>query len=179
MDTGQRERNRAAQVALYGAPLGDLCRHLMTALGLTQAQLATTIGLSAPMLSQLMSAQRVKIGNPAAVQRMQAMSALVDDVEAGRVSTDDVGAHLDEIRTVSGILTTTSSRITGTGSTSDADLVATVRGLLRAVASGHELHDVAASIASEHPGLAELIRTYGVGTVDDALDHYARHKHLL
>jgi hypothetical protein len=64
-------RNRHRQRELYGAPLGDRVRHLTTALGITQARLARTLGLSPAMLSQLASARRVKIGDPAVLARLQ------------------------------------------------------------------------------------------------------------
>ena len=61
------EANLAQQRMLYGEPLADTTARVMTALGLTQAKLAQVLQISAPMLSQLISAHRVKIGNPAVV----------------------------------------------------------------------------------------------------------------
>lgn len=179
MDAEQLERNREAQAELYGEALGPLFRRLNAAFGLTQAQLAATIGVSAPMLSQLMSAQRVKIGNPAVIQRIHAISSLAADVSAGRVAADDVARRLDEVRGFSGVLTRTSADAAPAEPKGEAaDVVWAVRSLFRAVASGQELEDVANAIGADHPGLAELIRVYGVGRRDDALAHYARHEHL-
>jgi transcriptional regulator with XRE-family HTH domain len=62
--------NRGRQRELYGAPLGDRVRRLTTALGITQARLARTLGMSPAMLSQLVSARRVKIGDPAVLARL-------------------------------------------------------------------------------------------------------------
>jgi transcriptional regulator with XRE-family HTH domain len=62
--------NRERQRELYGAPLGDRVRTLTSALGISQARLARTLGLSPAMLSQLVSARRVKIGDPAVLARM-------------------------------------------------------------------------------------------------------------
>ena len=59
--------NVEQQRALYGEPLADTAARVMGALGLTQARLAQVLQISAPMMSQLISAQRVKIGNPAVV----------------------------------------------------------------------------------------------------------------
>ena len=76
MDAAQQEataRARELQRNWYGEPLGALFRKLIDDLGLNQARLAGVLGLSAPMLSQLMSGQRAKIGNPAVVQRVQAL----------------------------------------------------------------------------------------------------------
>lgn len=67
MDAAQQEataRARELQRNWYGEPLGALFRRLIDDLGLNQARLAGVLGLSAPMLSQLMSGQRAKIGNP-------------------------------------------------------------------------------------------------------------------
>src|SRR6185437_3341216 len=57
--------NRHRQRELYGCLLGDRVRRLTTVLGITQARLARALGLSPAMLSQLASARRVKIGDPA------------------------------------------------------------------------------------------------------------------
>jgi transcriptional regulator with XRE-family HTH domain len=62
--------NRERQRELYGAPLGDRVRRVTGALGISQARLARTLGLSPAMLSQLVSARRVKIGDPAVLARM-------------------------------------------------------------------------------------------------------------
>jgi hypothetical protein len=62
--------NRERQRELYGAPLGDRVRGLTSALGISQARLARTLGISPAMLSQLVSARRVKIGDPAVLARM-------------------------------------------------------------------------------------------------------------
>ena len=52
MSTGDA---RELQRELYGAPLGEVGADVMKALGLTQGRLAEALGLSAPMLSQLMT----------------------------------------------------------------------------------------------------------------------------
>jgi transcriptional regulator with XRE-family HTH domain len=62
--------NRARQQELYGAPLGDRVRGLVGTLGISQARLARTLGMSPPMLSQLASGRRVKIGDPAVLARL-------------------------------------------------------------------------------------------------------------
>jgi transcriptional regulator with XRE-family HTH domain len=62
--------NRHRQRELYGAPLGDRVRRLTSALGISQSRLARTLGISPAMLSQLVSARRVKIGDPAVLARL-------------------------------------------------------------------------------------------------------------
>jgi transcriptional regulator with XRE-family HTH domain len=87
--------NRDRQRELYGAPLGDRVRRLTVALGITQARLARTLGVSPAMLSQLVSGRRVKIGDPAVLARL----LLLDQRCAGRrtVRRDAVEALLDEV----------------------------------------------------------------------------------
>ena len=72
-DAGRIAENRARQCELYGAPLGERVRVLTSALGVTQARLAGTLGVSAAMLSQLASGRRCKIGDPDALARLQAL----------------------------------------------------------------------------------------------------------
>ncbi|HLU54672.1 MAG TPA: XRE family transcriptional regulator [Pseudonocardia sp.] len=62
--------NRERQRELYGAPLGERVRRITGALGISQARLARTLGISPAMLSQLVSARRVKIGDPAVLARL-------------------------------------------------------------------------------------------------------------
>lgn len=65
--------NRARQRELYGAPLGDRVRRLTTRLDISQARLARVLGISPAMLSQLVSARRVKIGDPTVLARLRAL----------------------------------------------------------------------------------------------------------
>ena len=74
LDPGVRMRialNRHRQRELYGCPLGDRVRRLTGTLGITQARLARTLGLSPAMLSQLASGRRIKIGDPGVLARWQ------------------------------------------------------------------------------------------------------------
>lgn len=178
METEQLERNRRTQADLYGQDLRSLLGHVIRALGLTQAQLASTIGVSAPMLSQLMSAHRVKIGNPAALQRIHALADLAGEADAGRVGPTELASRLDEVRAFSGNFTRPSTDVNLPADVPAAVVVTAVRNLLRAVASGYELHEVSRALAGDHPGLAELIRVYGVGRHEDALAHFDRYGNL-
>lgn len=170
----QTDRNRAAQRELYGEPLGEVFRRAIDTLGLTQGRLAATLGLSAPMLSQLMTAQRVKIGNPAVLHRLDELNALVEEVRGGRVGSDGLPGRLDAIRQVTGRLT----RTTDQRALADDDVVATLRGLLRAVASGQELAAATELLEPRYPALAELLTTYGLGSTDAARAHLSRHRVL-
>ncbi|TCC09837.1 DNA-binding protein [Kribbella soli] len=101
----QTAHNLQQQVDLYGEPLGEVVRRITGGLGLTQGGLAQVIGLSAPMLSQLVSAQRVKIGNPAVVSRLRAVSELTDLAVAGGIEPEHIAHELDEIRAATGAYT--------------------------------------------------------------------------
>jgi DNA-binding transcriptional regulator YdaS (Cro superfamily) len=68
---GRIATNRERQRELYGVVLGDLVRSLTGALHISQARLAQALGISPAMLSQLASARRVKIGDPAVLARLQ------------------------------------------------------------------------------------------------------------
>jgi hypothetical protein len=67
---GRIAANRERQRELYGAPLGDRVRAMTAALRISQARLARVLGVSPAMLSQLASARRVKIGDPAVLARL-------------------------------------------------------------------------------------------------------------
>lgn len=90
--------NLEQQRALYGEPLRDLADRVMGALGLTQGRLAEALGLSAPMLSQLLSGRRVKIGNPAVVPRLQSLLDLAD--EAPGLTAGQVAERVASVRDV-------------------------------------------------------------------------------
>lgn len=103
----QTAHNLQQQVELYGEPLGVTVRRVAPLLGLTQGALAHVIGLSAPMLSQLMSAQRVKIGNPAVVSRLRAVAELAELAAADEIGRENIPEALDAIRETSGAYPTT------------------------------------------------------------------------
>ncbi|GAA1586980.1 hypothetical protein GCM10009804_48740 [Kribbella hippodromi] len=116
----QTAHNIQQQIELYGEPLGETVRRILAPLKLTQGGLAQVIGMSAPMLSQLVSAQRVKIGNPGVVSRLRAASELADLAIANEINELDIECSLDRIRETTGGLTTSGptsrvARAAGTG----------------------------------------------------------------
>ena len=161
----------AEQRRLYGEPIGVLVRRVVSALGLTQARVAEVLGLSPAMLSQLASGQRVKIGNPLAVARLQRLLDLTE--EAPSLTREGLGRRLEEIGTSRTALTTGQL---SPGRVEPADLV---RRVLRAVASGQELDQAARALADSAPDLAELLRVYGTGSPEDARRHYDAIAHLI
>lgn len=175
----QAERNRVLQAEMYGEPLGELFRRIGRALGLTQARLAEVVGLSAPMLSQLMSGQRVKIGNPAVVHRMQTLAELASTVVEGGADAAEVERRIAEIKGASGVLSRSST--TGTPTTHTAErqadpriAVRAVQDLFRAVASADEILGAAKLLEPTYPELAQLVRVYGAGRTTEAVAHYER-----
>ncbi|MCM2420437.1 DNA-binding protein [Streptomyces sp. SID13666] len=163
----------------YGEPLGDLFRRLIGDLGLNQARLAGVLGLSAPMLSQLMSGQRAKIGNPAVVQRLQALQDLAGHVADGSVTSSEATSRMDDIRQSSGssVLTgTTHSSSSGSAAGAARHVVRDIQSLLRAVASAEEIAEAANTLASSHPQLAEFLHVYGAGRTAEAIAHYEAHQ---
>lgn len=158
------------QRELYGEPVGELVRRVTGALGLSQGRLAGVLGLSAAMLSQLVTGQRVKIGNPAVVARLQQALQLAE--EAPGLSPEEVQARLRAIGELRS--TMANARAEGGGT----DQVAVLRSSLRAVASGRELERAAAVLAEEAPGIAELLRVYGLGERVEAERHFQELRRL-
>ena len=76
------------QVELYGEPLRDRFRRVIDVYGISQRRLAGVLGLSAPMLSQLISATRTKIGNPAVYERLVLLEQRAGDEDRQAVLVD-------------------------------------------------------------------------------------------
>lgn len=168
LDLGSDMDSRDAQAQLYGEPLGDILSRCGKALGLNQTRLAEVLGISAPMLSQLVNARRVKIGNPVAAQKLQVMHDAVGAVEHGDL---DVATALERIAAVHGggdILTTRRS-------TRDESALQT-QAMFRRVASASDHLAAAELLAIQHPEIAEMLRTYGAGRSDEAIAHFLRHR---
>ncbi|GAA2384204.1 DNA-binding protein [Streptomyces glaucosporus] len=182
MDAAQQEataRARELQSQWYGEPLGVLFRRLIGDLGLNQARLASVLGLSAPMLSQLMSGQRAKIGNPAVVQRVQALQELAAEVSKGIVTAAEATQRMEEIRRTAGgnVLSTTGQTAPSGGqATTVKRVVREIQALLRSVADAADIIDASNTLASTHPELAEFLRVYGAGKTADAVRHYEAHQ---
>lgn len=158
---------RAAQEELYGAPLSEVLGHCGRVLRLNQAELARALGISAPMLSQLINAHRVKIANPVAAVRLQAMSEAVDAVEQGRLGVAEAKASVAAVRGGGGLLT---SRRTVQPSETDHGLHA----VMRQVAPAEEYLAAAQLLADAHPRIAGLLRVIGSGTPDEVAAYVER-----
>ncbi|CAG7651677.1 DNA-binding protein [Actinacidiphila bryophytorum] len=167
---GRAEEARELQRGWYGEPLGELFQRLIGDLGLNQARLAAVLGLSAPMLSQLKSGQRAKIGNPAVVQRLQALQELALQVAEGDTGALEAAARMEEIRESAG------SSVLSTTTHSSAAVVRGIQEVLRSVAPAAEIEQAARSLAPDHPHLAEFLRVYGTARTSEAVAHYEAHR---
>lgn len=76
------------QIELYGEPLRDRFQRVIDVYGIPQRRLARVLGLSAPMLSQLISATRTKIGSPAVYERLVLLEQRAGDEDRQAVLTD-------------------------------------------------------------------------------------------
>lgn len=170
MTADEVSRNRRAQTEVYGEPLNVLLGRCAAALALTQGRIATLLGVSAPMLSQLANGHRVKLGNPAAAQRLQHMRDLLIDVEAGRMPIPDAVSQLERNRTADVFTMTTQADAGGA--------VREIQEVFRATASAAEFLAAADRLTDDHPQIAELLRAYGASRTTDAVAHYRRSRSL-
>ena len=146
------QRNVALQREWYGEPLGDRVRRLVVAFDVSQAQLADVLGISPPMLSQLMSGRRAKIGNPAVLARMVMLErrVLTPDVASG--SKEAIRRALDDVRDSRPTVSSGSIPV-DEGDTEESALVA-----LRRLARRDELSGAAEALDGRFPTVAGLLR---------------------
>ncbi len=154
-DEARLALNLDRQRELYGSPLGERVRRLTAALRVTQARLARTLGVSPAMLSQLASARRVKIGDPAVLARLQLLDQRCAVAPPrGRAAVD---ALLEEVAGAQHHWTSADPpharpalrRPPGRSGAAD---------VLRSVAPPSRLAAAAATLAPAFPELAEVLR---------------------
>lgn len=149
------QRNIALQREWYGEPLGDRVRRLVVAFDVSQAFLAEVLGISAPMLSQVMSGRRAKIGNPVVLARMIMLERkiLVPEVAAG--NRDAMLAAMEDVR---------DSRPTvGRDNIPVVNEDQKVLAYLRDLAEDEDLGEAAKRLDDEFPAIADLLRRAGHG----------------
>jgi transcriptional regulator with XRE-family HTH domain len=134
--------NLARQRELYGEVLADRVRRLLVAFDLSQTQLASVVGISPTMLSQVVNGRRQKIANPAVLARMTLLERRAVGADAGRRA-----AVLEEVRA-----TSVPEAVEQAG---DADRV--VVSALRAELAGEDLQACAEAVRPLSPALAELL----------------------
>ncbi len=149
------QRNLALQREWYGEPLGDRVRRLVVAFDISQAFLADVLGISAPMLSQVMSGRRAKIGNPAVLARLVMLERkiLVPDVAAGK--KEALMRALEEVR-ISRPAVTRDNLPVDIGRNDRVAVAA-----LRRVAEAGDLTAAASMLGGRFPELADHLRRAG------------------
>ncbi|MGV9299464.1 MULTISPECIES: XRE family transcriptional regulator [Amycolatopsis] len=147
------QRNIALQREWYGEPLGDRVRRLVVAFDVSQAFLAEVLGISAPMLSQVMSGRRAKIGNPVVLARMIMLERkiLVPEVAAG--DRDAMQAALEDVRDSR----PTVGRDNIPVNSDEKILLAGIRD----VAEDENLFEAAKLLDDDYPAIADLLRRAG------------------
>lgn len=151
------QRNIALQREWYGQPLGDRLRRLVVAFDVSQAYLAEVLGISAPMLSQVMSGRRAKIGNPVVLARLIMLERKVLDPEVAGGSKAAIRAALEDVKTARPTVSMDNVPV-GVRFDDQAALTA-----LRDLAEDENLVEAADRIADEFPAVAELLRRAGRG----------------
>ncbi len=144
-------RNVAQQREWYGEPLGDRVRRLVVAYGVSQAHLADVLGVSRPMLSQLMSGRRGKIGNPAVLARMVMLERRVLTPSVASGDPAALRRALDEVRASRPTVGRPTLPVTDPG---DDGLLPG----LRRVVPADELAAAAGALGDRCPVLAGLLR---------------------
>lgn len=151
------QRNLALQRQWYGEPLGDRVRRLVVGFRISQAQLAEVLGISAPMLSQVMSGRRAKIGNPSVLARLVMLERKVFIPEVAAGEPDALKDALEDVRRSKPAVGRDNLPVTG------ADGEAAAWPVLRRAAGPEELEAVATMIDGRYPALANLLRRAAMG----------------
>ena len=155
------DRVRAQQRELYGAPLNELLGRCGAALNLNQGQTAKLLGVSAPMLSQLVNGHRIKLANPAAGIRLATMVQAAEAVSNGELTVEQAVARVEETDPADTYTSTARLR-------HRPALAAEIRQVFRATASADEFAAAAQLLQGEHPAVAELLAAYGTASEEKA-----------
>lgn len=149
------QRNVEWQRQWYGEPLGDRLRRLVVAFDVSQAFLADVLGISAPMLSQVMSGRRAKIGNPAVLARLIMLERKILTPGVASGDQDAIDEAMRDVRESN----PTVSRDTFPVHPGVDE--ATLLGALRDVAEDENLVEAADRLEDDFPAIADLLRRAG------------------
>jgi hypothetical protein len=141
---------RDHQRALYGTSLRSLVHGLVEDYGVSQARLAEVIGISPAMLSQLVSADRIKIGDPLANTKLMILAQRRPQVRRF-TEPSEVDAVLADVARVQQAWPQQHGDQHGQPVASATDLV-------RGAATPHELAAAAARLQLDFPKLAHVLR---------------------
>ena len=150
-DSETVRRNLALQREWYGEPLGDRIRRLIVTFDVSQASLADVLGISAPMLSQVMSGRRAKLGNPAVLVRMIMLERKVLTVGVASGDKEALRQALEDVRNSKPSVDQDALPSYETR----PDVVAVAA--LRRVARSADLRAASAIIRDRYPWLADLL----------------------
>lgn len=103
----------AQQLAIYGESWADRFGRLLAGFGVSQSRLAAVIGLSAPMMSQLITGQRVKISNPAVYGRIVRLEEMLSTPAVRQGDRDQVAQMMAEVAASQPSLTTMNAPVAG------------------------------------------------------------------
>lgn len=149
------QRNISLQREWYGQPLGDRVRRLVVAFDVSQGYLAEVLGISAPMLSQVMSGRRAKIGNPVVLARLIMLERKVLDPDVAAGSKTALRAALEDVKHARPTVSMDSVPV---GVRFDDQ---TVLAALRDLAEEENLLAAAERLAGDFPAVADLLRRAG------------------
>ncbi len=152
------QRNIALQREWYGEPLGDRVRRLVVAFDVSQAYLADVLGISAPMLSQVMSGRRAKIGNPVVLARLIMLERKVLTPEVAAGSRAAIRDALEDVRTARPTVSRDNLPVGTVGTVGDEQGVFAA---LREIAEEESLAAAADRLDDEFPAIADLLRRAG------------------
>ncbi|WP_200951169.1 MULTISPECIES: threonine dehydratase [unclassified Nocardioides] len=93
-----QEDRRRQQAELYGDPIDVLANKVQHLMGLGIPELAEVIGLSVPMLTKLLTAERVGIGNNVAMGRLTRLQEFTSQLISGEASRDEIQLTLAQIK---------------------------------------------------------------------------------
>lgn len=153
---------RAKQAELYGAPLNEILHHCSTVLSVNQGQMAKLLGISAPMLSQLINGHRIKLANPAAGARLAALVQAAEAARSGELTVEQAVARVHEMDPAEGFATAT------TALQPRRHLAADIQDVFRATASASDFLAAAHEVEARFPEVAELLLVFGTERTDKA-----------
>ena len=113
--TVHQQSVNAQQLQMYGENWADRFGRLLRGYGISQSRLAAVIGLSAPMISQLITGARVKISNPAVYGRIVRLEQLLATPGTDLADAAARGRILDEVAASHPALTTMSVPVGSSG----------------------------------------------------------------
>jgi len=148
--TVHQQSVNAQQLQMYGENWADRFGRLLRAYRIPQSRLAAVIGLSAPMLSQLISGQRVKISNPAVYGRVVGLEEQLADPGVQAADPTVLARVLDEVAASHPALTTMTVRqdhAVGSGEQPAAGGDDSLSARLSTIASRDQLRETARAAA--------------------------------